>query len=123
MPRDRTEWERRNREAAAKQEATLRRPTEPIFSTRASRERKALSGAPENKMQPADDAAPENKDASTDALADVTFASPAAHGRATELGLTADSFKRRRKSSDRGFTLADVERVAVATGDDEDPAA
>lgn len=74
-----------------------------------SGETKAAPGPAENKMLPAQKAAPENK---ANALEGVAFASPAAHARAAELGLTADSFKRRRKSSERGYTLADVERVA-----------
>lgn len=46
-----------------------------------------------------------------DALADVDFASPAAKDRAQELGLDADAFARKHKSSDRGFTVADVEAL------------
>lgn len=47
-----------------------------------------------------------------DAFEDVKFATAAARKRAEEAGLTADSFKRQRKSSDRGFTVADVKRLA-----------
>lgn len=72
-----------------------------------------------NKMAPPpDDKAGEQ---GTDALEGVAFASPSAKTKAEEAGLTAESFKRRKKSSDRGFTLADVERIAAATTDaDED---
>lgn len=47
-------------------------------------------------------------------LEGVSFASSAARDAAIEAGLTADSFARRRKSSDNGFTKADVERIAEA---------
>lgn len=80
-------------------------------------ETKAAAGPPENKMLPADQAAPENKAAGLDGIA---FASPQAREAAEAFGLTADSFRRRRKGSDKGFTLADVERVADATGAGEE---
>lgn len=49
----------------------------------------------------------------------VTFASPAARAAAEEAGMNAESFKRRRKSSEAGFTKADVERIA-GTDEEED---
>ncbi len=52
----------------------------------------------------------------TDPLADVEFASPQAGLRAKELlaegKLTPDSFKHQRKESEKGFTVADVDRIA-----------
>jgi hypothetical protein len=48
----------------------------------------------------------------------VQFASPAARTAAEEAGLEPKAFKRRRKSSDLGFTKADVEQIAGSDGDD-----
>jgi pyruvate/2-oxoglutarate dehydrogenase complex dihydrolipoamide acyltransferase (E2) component len=50
----------------------------------------------------------------------VAFASPAARAAADEAGMDAEAFKRRRKSSEAGFTKADVERIAAATSDDDE---
>lgn len=47
----------------------------------------------------------------------VDFASPQAKMKAEELELTAESFKHQRKSSDNGFTVDDVERIASKTGE------
>lgn len=75
---------------------------------------KRAGGAPENKAL----AGPgENK---ADELEGVAFASPAARAAADEAGLTAEAFKRKRKSSDSGFTKADVERIAENTAAEED---
>jgi hypothetical protein len=65
------------------------------------------------------DAAPaaESEPAGLDAVA---FASPAARAAADEAGMDADAFKRRRKSSEAGFTKSDVERIAAATSDDDE---
>jgi hypothetical protein len=49
------------------------------------------------------------------ALANVKFASPAA--REAAKGLVADDFKRKHKSSDRGFTVDDVERIRAGTAE------
>jgi hypothetical protein len=43
----------------------------------------------------------------------VAFASPVARAAAEEAGMDAAAFKRKRKSSDAGFTKADVERLAA----------
>lgn len=79
---------------------------------------KAAGGAPTNKsIAPGD-----NKSSDLD---EVDFASSAAKEAARELGLTAENFKRRRKTSDHGFNKADVERIAEtvgATDDDDDDA-
>lgn len=83
-------------------------------------EAKARRGAPQNKAL---GGAPENKDETHEgdgAVAGVQFASPAAKTKAEEAGLTAESFKRKRKSSDKGFTLADVERIASASAPDDE---
>ena len=48
-----------------------------------------------------------------DSLAEVSFASSAARDAAEEAGLVAADLKRQRKSSDAGFTKADVERIAA----------
>jgi hypothetical protein len=69
-------------------------------------ENKAMTPATENKAAEAEEA---------DALDGVQFASGAAEDAAREAGLTSDDFKRRRKSSERGFTLADVRKL---TGDE-----
>lgn len=54
-------------------------------------------------------------------LDEVAFASQAARTAAEEAGMNAESFKRRRKSGESGFTKADVERIDAATDDgDED---
>lgn len=42
----------------------------------------------------------------------VAFASAAAEAAAVEAGLDANAFKRRRKSSANGFTVADVQKIA-----------
>lgn len=52
----------------------------------------------------------------TDALEGVTFASPEARQAAADAGLTAESFKRRRHASEKGYTKADVERIAASAG-------
>jgi hypothetical protein len=49
--------------------------------------------------------------ATVDALADVEL-TPAAKTRAQEEGLTAEDFKRQRKSGATGFTVEDVESIA-----------
>lgn len=105
-----------------KAEHAAAQPDEPAvmeFSERVALERQALdtkaaAGPAENKAAkgPA-----ENKAGDLDS---VDFASPQAKEAAEEAGLTADSFKRRRKSSDGGFTKADVERIAATVGADED---
>jgi hypothetical protein len=51
--------------------------------------------------------------AKADDLSAVAFASPAASEAAHAAGLTATAFKRQRKGSERGFTAADVERIAA----------
>jgi hypothetical protein len=55
-----------------------------------------------------------------DGLEGVPFASPVARAAAEEAGLTAESFKRRRKSSEGGFTKGDVERLAAATDEGDE---
>ena len=75
---------------------------------------KQMKGAPANKMLPGP---PENKEAAVegaDTIEGVRFGSPSAHKKAEEAGLTAAAFKGKRKSSEKGFTLADVERIAAA---------
>lgn len=47
-----------------------------------------------------------------DKLEGVQFASAAAHAAAADAGLVAEDFKRKRKSSEQGYTKADVERIA-----------
>jgi hypothetical protein len=49
----------------------------------------------------------------------VQFASPAARAAAEEAGLEPKAFKRRRKSSESGFTKADVEQIAGAAGGED----
>lgn len=68
---------------------------------------KSLSGPSENKAL-----TPETETKEGDALAGVEFASAAAEQRARESRLSAVDFKRKRASSDRGFTVADVDRIA-----------
>lgn len=83
-------------------------------------EAKAAEGAPENKAL---DGPAENKaadeDEETDPLAGVTFASSPARDAADDAELVAADFKRKRKSSDNGFTKADVERIAANKDADE----
>lgn len=55
---------------------------------------------------------------SENTLDSVKFASPQARAAAEEAGLTAESFKRKRKSSEHGFTKEDVENLVPE--DDED---
>lgn len=77
------------------------------------RERLGAAPAAQEAAEPAAETAPEGLDT-------VAFASPAARTAAEDAGLTLESFKRRRKSSEAGFTKADVERIAGnATDDDE----
>lgn len=54
--------------------------------------------------------------AETEGLDAVGFASAEARSRADELGLTAEDFARRRRSSERGFVLDDVDRIAAEVG-------
>jgi hypothetical protein len=68
-------------------------------STPGPTENKALSGPAENK-------------GATDALSGVAFASDAAYDAAKSAGLTADSFKGKRKSGASGFTVGDVRKLA-----------
>lgn len=79
---------------------------------------KALGGAPENKQ-----AAETGGDVGP--LDGVDFASPQARTAAEEAGLTAESFKRRKRTSEKGFTVTDVERIAATAGttEDEEPQA
>lgn len=76
---------------------------------------KALPGAEQNKA-----GVPATDGAQTDPLETVDFASPAARTSATEAGLTAEDFKRKRRGSDKGFTKDDVERIAGNRAADED---
>lgn len=48
-----------------------------------------------------------------DDLDSIVFASPAARTAAEEAELTAADFKRKKKSSENGFTVEDVERIAA----------
>lgn len=83
-------------------------------------EQKALRGGYPNKALPGPDE--DKSQAGTDALEGVRFGSPSAKKQAEEAGLTAESFKRRRTSSERGFTLADVERIAASAGTEDEGA-
>lgn len=97
-----------------------------------TREELAMSGyrLPARMFEKAEAGAPANKAARTtstrettkaDALEGVDFASPAAKKAARDAGLTAENFKRRRKTSDGGFNKDDVERIAASVGaQDED---
>jgi hypothetical protein len=58
-------------------------------------------------------------DSDGDDLDAVPFASPAARSAAEEAGLEPKAFKRRRKSSESGFTKADVEKVAESAGGED----
>lgn len=60
------------------------------------------------------------EDTDTDELEGVEFASPAARQAAIAAKLTADSFKRKRRSNEAGFTKADVERIAGASADEDE---
>lgn len=88
-------------------------------------EAKALGGAPQNKALsgPPENKAAEPTTAETGLLDSVSFASPQAKTAAEEAGLSAESFKRKRHSSEKGFTVTDVERIAatVGTTEDEEP--
>lgn len=79
-----------------------------IAGRRMAPENKALSGPAQNKD-------------GGDALEGVPFASAGARDAAAAAGMSAEHFKRRKRSSERGFTKADVERIAAATdeGDEE----
>lgn len=70
---------------------------------------KSITGVEANKKL---DGPAANKAA--DQLEGVSFASPAARAAAVEAGLTAESFKRRRASSESGFNKADVARIAAS---------
>lgn len=75
-------------------------------------QRKAAPGAPENKALSGPQA---NKTA--EGLGSLSFASAAARERAEALNLWPEAFAKTEPSSERGFTVADVERVAEATSD------
>lgn len=84
---------------------------------------KALSGPAANKsdIEPVavmNDGEPEADAA--DALEGVQFASPAARAAAQAANLTADAFRRKKKSGAHGFTSADVERIAAANAPETD---
>lgn len=67
---------------------------------------KSLSGPSENK------ALTPEAETKGDGLEGVEFASAAAEQRARDARLTAEDFRRKKASSDRGFTVADVDRIA-----------
>jgi pyruvate/2-oxoglutarate dehydrogenase complex dihydrolipoamide acyltransferase (E2) component len=85
-------------------------------TAKAERLRRLLAGRRAEPDAPAEPQA-EQAPAEPEGLDAVAFASPAARKAADEAGLDAESFKRRRKSSEGGFTKADVERIAAATDD------
>jgi hypothetical protein len=70
--------------------------------------RKAAPGPTENKSL----SGPAENKGATDALSGVAFASDAAYDAARDAGLTADSFKGKRKSGASGFTVGDVRKLA-----------
>jgi hypothetical protein len=78
--------------------------------------------AARGKLQQGAAAVPQSKatgdsaDGTPDALDGVAFASPQAKQKAVDLGMTAESFKRRRKTSDHGFNVEDVQRIAETLG-------
>lgn len=129
----RAAFEKRNAEAVAReQQVASETPKQrekrrsAIFQARQQRaaeheerNRKAMPGAPADKMRRGADVVPENKsdreNTDTDPLDGVDFASGAARDAADDAGLTAAHFKRRRRGSERGFTKEDVERIAAAT--------
>lgn len=77
--------------------------------------RKAAAGPAENKAMPGPAENKAEAVAEESVLEGVEFAHPSGRARAAELGLGAEAFKRRRKSSEKGFTVADVERIYAAT--------
>jgi hypothetical protein len=97
------------REQEAAQADLAERAAVPLGERSGVTMRKAAPGPTENKALsgPA-----ENKGDATDALSGVAFASDAAYDAAKEAGLTADSFKGKRKSGASGFTIADVRKLA-----------
>lgn len=76
---------------------------------------RARMGAPAAPQEAAPDAPaePEGLDA-------VAFASPAARAAARDAGMSADAFKWQHKSSEAGFTKADVERIAASADDGDE---
>lgn len=135
----RAEFEERNAAAVAAEKALAsetpkqrEKRRSQIFQSRQQRaveheerNRKAAPGPAANKMLTGKAAVPENKAAETetdagDGLDNVDFASPEAREAAAGTKLTADAFKRQRRGSERGFTKADVERIAGNAEADED---
>jgi pyruvate/2-oxoglutarate dehydrogenase complex dihydrolipoamide acyltransferase (E2) component len=92
-------------------------------TAKAERLRRLLAGRRAEPDAPAEpQAEQEQSPAEAEGLDAVAFASPAARKAADEAGMSAEMFKRRRKSGETGFTKADVERIAAATDDADEGA-
>lgn len=102
--------------AAQDPDTKAQQTAERELALRAEREEKNLQVVEENKARVMD---LENKAkrmtmgaTGDDSLEDVQFASASARQAAVDAGMTADHFKRKRRSSEKGFTKADVTRLS-----------